>query len=133
MDDAMGESRPKIHRLPQPLSASDNERYVSRAVLVVCFALLLLAVIPAMISFSKIDKKNMADSISPEQSKIIAATAPAPQDADSPSLAVHDDKGQMMGQLAKMPADVERGVSINTMSKVDHESGKELMNIISKD
>jgi len=132
MDETLGESRPKIHRLPQQPPVKDSELYVSRAVLIVCLALLLVAVIPALISFSKIDKKNMAATISPEQSKIISATAPdtAP---DNPNLAVRDAQGQMVGQLAKMPADVERGASINTMSKVDNASGKELMNIISKD
>ncbi len=127
MDEMAGQSRPKVHRLPQH-QEKDSELYVSRTVLVVCLSLLLAAVIPALWSFSKIDKQRVADTITPEQAQLLSPTA----DPASESLIVHDDKGQMVGQLAKMPADKERG-AINSMSKVDKNIGKELMNIISKE
>lgn len=127
MDEEKGASRPKVHRLPQS-KVKAGELYISRAVLVVCLALLLVAVIPALWSFKKVDKSNVEASIPPAQAKIIAPTANAPVE----SIPVQDERGQMVGQLAKMPADVEKGAAINTMSKVDPKSGKELMNIIGK-
>ena len=106
----------------------EGELYVSRAVLIVCLALLLVAVIPALWSFKKVDKSKLAESITPAQAKMLTPTAGAPLEG----ILVQDDNGQMVGQLAKMPADMEQGTSIKSMSKADPQSGKELMNIIGK-
>lgn len=121
-----GTSRPKIHRLPQS-KIHEGELYVSRAVLVVCLALLLVAVIPALWSFRTVGKSTIASSIPPSQAQVIAPTANPVQ-----GIPVRDETGAMVGQLAKMPADVEKGASINSVSKVDPQSGKELMKIIGK-
>jgi hypothetical protein len=120
-------SRPKVHRLPKN-KVQEGELYVSRAVLIVCLALLLVAVIPALWSFRTVDKNKKVENITPAQAKMIAPTANAPVEV----IPVQDDKGQMVGQLAKMPSDMEKGTSISSMSKVDPQSGKELMNIIGK-
>ncbi len=127
MSDENGTSRPKIHRLPKN-KVQEGELYVSRAVLIVCLALLLVAVIPALWSFNQVDKSKLAESITPAQAKMLAPTAEKPLEG----ISVQDDKGQMVGQLAKMPADFDKDSSIRSMSKVDPKSGKELMNIIGK-
>lgn len=127
MDDEINTSRPKVHRLPSQ-QAQEDERVVSRTVLFVCLGLLLIAIIPALQSFNKVDKNKIAQSLTPGQATMIAPTAPVKNDV----IAVQDDRGEMVGQLARMPADMEKGTSIKSMSKVDPKSGKELMNIIGK-
>ena len=127
MNEQNGTSRPKVHRLPQH-KVREGELYISRGVLIVCLALLLVAVIPALWSFKKIDKSKLTDSITPAQAKILTPTADKPLEG----ISVQDNNGEMVGQLAKMPADMEQGTSIQSMSKADPKSGKELMNIIGK-
>jgi len=127
MDNELGTSRPKIHRLPNN-KVDEGGLYVSRAVLIVCVALVLVAVIPALWSFRTVGKAKVAQTMTPAQAQIAAPTSTP----DPDNLMVRDANGTVVGQLAKMPADAEHSTSINTTSKVDPNSGKELMNIIGK-
>lgn len=116
-------SRPKIHRLPQN-AVKEGELYISRTVLIVCVALLLVAVIPALWSFRKTDNSTV------ENSRFLAPSKNGAFPMNTTTM--QNDNGQLVGQLARMPADGEKGASIDSMSKIDPKSGKELMHIIGK-
>lgn len=127
MKDNVSASRPKIYRLPQH-NRRESGLYVSRTLLIVCFALLVVAVIPALWKSRGTDTHKATENASVAESSLAPSAAPpVPQ-----MIHVQDDRGQMVGQLVQMPADLERNVSIHTTSKVDAESSRELMNIISK-
>ena len=118
------ESRPKVHRLPDA-AEPEGELYVSRTVVIVCLALLLAAVVPALISFMGLGEKKAVQSIPPAQAKLLAPQ----QDV----TVVYDSQGQTIGQLAKMPADMQLSGSIQSISKADQQAAAELMHIISKE
>lgn len=127
MNHESGESRPKIYRLPQ-LSANTKEPPVSRMIVVLCFALLAVAAIPALWSYLHHGKERTVETVSAD---ISPSVAPVQQVAPA-SIAIRDENGRIVGQMAPMPADAEPGISVNTTAKVDQKSGKELLNIISK-
>lgn len=120
-------SRPKIHRLPSH-RIQEGELYVSRAVLIMCFALLLVAVIPALWSLYHTYRQPPADhpSVLPKPAIIHASAA-------SPHIKVSDVEGVLAGILVKMPNDLEHGATIHSTSQNDPQSGKDLMNIIGND
>jgi hypothetical protein len=123
MSDEAGASRPKIHRIPKK-KIKPGELYVSRSVLILCVALLLAVIAPALWSHYRSAGKSVA--------KIVDSPAQAGAMTDEQgSIAVRDENGKLVGQLTKMPADTDNSV-INTTARIDPKTGKELMNIISK-
>lgn len=125
MNHAPNGSRPKIHKLPH-LQEQESRLYASRGVLVICLAVLLAAGIPALWSWHKGAKPVSRSAV------VQPATANATALASPEDIPVQDDTGQIVGQLTKMPADSEQGASIHSTAKLDPESGKQLLNIISK-
>lgn len=123
MDEELGESRPKIYRLPQN-TVKEGEVYASRAVIIVCLALAVAVLAPALWSLAKKQKAQSVETISSQPAETALL--------DAQAIPIRDSNGQVIGQMAKMPEEGERSVSVNTTAKVDHKSGKELLNIISK-
>lgn len=125
MDETQGSSRPKIHRLPKT-AAPEGGIYVSRTALLLCLALLVAALIPALSSYNKVEKNKIAASLTPTELNVLS-----PASGGSEPVMVHDEAGQVVGQITRMPTEADNS-KINTTSKVDQKSGKELMSIISK-
>ena len=126
-------SRPKIHRLPQS-AVEEGELYVSRAVVIICLALLLVAIIPALWSFNKVQQKTFSTNVGKAQTSVM----PAAQKRDAKGIVVRDEAGQMIGQIAKMPSDNEVDTHIKSTSSGTspethkQDNGKELLSIIGK-
>jgi len=121
MESTSNRSRPKVHRMPENVQHTKGY-YVSQMIRI-AFICLLVASAAAVMWYqapsAPTDKQVASDAAH--------ATAPAAQ-----SIAVSDESGQMVGELTKMPNDIEHGANISATAKVDQRSGKELLKIISK-
>ena len=120
MNERHTHSRPKIHRLPQR-PVKPGELYLSRTVLIVGLALLVVAGAPALWSLR--EEKPSSAGLS-EQPPVALQSFE--------SVSVQDRQGQVIGRLVKMPADTEKAATIGAVSRPDPAAGRELMNIISQ-
>lgn len=131
--------RPKVFKLPPaappvPLSRSFAARVVDSHPLVL--ASLLLAIGVSLL----LSKKPLLVITHEPSPMAIEASAAAPA-AKATSLqaanqgnnvALHDDSGAIVGQLAKIPAETEQITEIKSVSDIDNGAGRELLSIISK-
>ncbi len=113
--------RPKVHRLPQHVTPEHSAR-VSWLGIVVCVSSVV------MLWAVRGGERTIFRQVLPfAETQTVLSTSVVTE-----AIPVQDDKGEIVGQLAKMPADVERGASVDATAAIDQKSGIELMNIISK-
>ena len=133
MNDSSGASRPKIHRLPQS-AVEEGEIYVSRTVIIICLAIVLVVLIPALLSFNKVEKNSFSVSMS----KVHKTMKMPPAANDSTGIVVRDEAGKMVGHIAKMPSDIDTDNSIKTSAvtatpnRNKQDDNRELLAIIGK-
>lgn len=118
--------RPKLNLIPNYGDASEAPaaRFPARrAVVMAAGAVAVLTLVPLTWSLVRGSAQEAASASSPQA---------VPHNEENGLMAVHDDNGEMVGQLAKMPGDTERGLQVESVSRADRNSGKELMKIIGK-
>lgn len=121
-------SRPKIHRLPEQ-AAENKTVYASRVVFMICLALLLVAVVPVLLAFDK--KQGEKLKIKVESAPRISSDSIVAAEK-SHMVPVHDEQGEIVGQLTEMPTDNKEMTMVNTVKNADSDTGKELLDIIGK-
>jgi hypothetical protein len=120
MTESSGGSRPKVYRLPKHITEASRTS-VSWMGIAVCVG--AVATLWAMGGTEKITLTHVL---------LPADTQATPPVLPGSSITVQDDRGELVGQLSKMPADIEHGASVDAIAAADQKSGKELMNIIGK-
>jgi len=126
-------SRPKVHRVPG-LAPKRRENHVVRNVILLTIAALVVGAIPTFMIWQRSDmvEKKSPELVSVEiKNQDVQETDNGKTKSDNP-LVVHNDKGEVVGQLAKMPGDSAQMLHIDTTKKVDNNTGKELLEIIGK-
>jgi len=127
MELAGSTSRPKIHRMPER-SSRTNDPLALRAFKAIFLSVFLLSIITVLWSLRTPHEAvitQIAESTPPLN--VTASAEPQPE-----SIPVQDENGVVVGQLTKMPADIEHGAAISATAKIDQKSGKDLLKIISK-
>lgn len=132
---AIGPSRPKIHRLP-PLRKESRVARLWRAAyglattnkVAIVSSLASVLVVSALILH--INKLWEGGSFIPQAS---AHVIPAETGKSTQSIVISGQNGTIVGQIAKIPAQQEKGAPIDTMSNVDNTAQRDLLSVVNKD
>jgi hypothetical protein len=116
-------SRPKVYRLPKE-QETESKSFALYGALGVIALVILCGSAYSIVGFVN---KTQAQA----EAKSIANLAPS-AGAQPNMINIQDSSGQIVGELAKIPADRERGMEVSTTSNVDSDTGKELLKIIGK-
>lgn len=127
-------SRPKVHRLPPKPGLSPTHSammtvlgYGKAAKLLFTFA--SLATLSALLGLAARDISWLGREQAPvvERADIAAASG-----ASGSTIVLKSQEGTIIGQMAKMPPQIQGTVAIGAVSAVDNSQGQELLSIINR-
>lgn len=124
LSEAATNTRPKIYRLPEEPQSS-VKLYISRTLVILCLAAVVVVVLPELLKNSTADKPNTNAMAQLETDESLKTNAPH-------SVKINENANEIVGQMAQLPRDPEQKIEVKTNVKIDNETGKELLKIISQ-